>query len=244
MRGRRITWGDDLGWLSWRWCWWLFSVALWWRWMGSPMTTAVLPLRGVETPVCVFSPLPVCSFYPFFFLLPVCRSRSPCRYPYCFGPFSLNTVGLSLSRSPFLFSAIFFSSFSSFRVVIYWGRGSGVDPASSHRCPCMGRMSLALPRRRQKWPMEVSLTGHGFSGTTSWGGWRLVLALTEHVGGRERKKQTKKNKNLSSLVACPGEEEGGTVPSKTALFRFSSLCFFFLKMHETVSFSPKTRHFI
>jgi hypothetical protein len=41
------------------------------------------------------------------------------------------------------------------------------------------------------------------------------LALTEHVGGRARKKQTKKNKNLSSLVACPGEEEGGTVPSKT-----------------------------
>jgi hypothetical protein len=41
------------------------------------------------------------------------------------------------------------------------------------------------------------------------------LALTEHVGGRARKKQTKKNKNLSSLVACPREEEGGTVPSKT-----------------------------
>jgi len=100
MRGRRITWGDDLGWLSWRWCWWLFSVALRWRWPGSLMTAAVLPLRDVETPVCVFSPLPVCFFCPLFFLLPVCLSRSPCQYPYCFGPFSLNTIGLSLSLGP------------------------------------------------------------------------------------------------------------------------------------------------
>jgi len=148
-RGRRITWGNDLGWLSWRWCWWLFSVTLWWRWLGSPMTAAVLPLLGVETPVCVFSPLPVCSVYPFFFLFPVFCSRSPCRYPYCFGPFSLNNVGLSLFlglHSCFLW--FFFSSFSSFQVAIYRGRGSGVDPSSSHRYPCMGRTSLALPQRR------------------------------------------------------------------------------------------------
>jgi hypothetical protein len=47
-----------------------------------------------------------------------------------------------------------------------------------------------------------------------------------------------KNKNFSSPVVCPGEEEGGTVPSKTTLFRFSSF-FFFLKMHETASFFLK-----
>jgi len=57
------------------------------------------------------------------------------------------------------------------------------------------------------------------------------------VGGGERKKQTKKNKNFSSLIACPEERGGGIVPSKTALFHFSSL--FFLKMHEMTSFFPK-----
>jgi hypothetical protein len=214
-----------------------------WRWRWNPVTAAGLPLCR-DTDRCPLSP-PVLSFLSFFFLLPDCLSQSPCRYPRFF-LVSTVSVGFSLSRLVSLpVCCRFFSLFFLLRSGgIYRGRGSGVDPASSHRCPCMGRMSLALPRRRQKWPMEVSLTGHGFSGTTSWGGWRLVLALTEHVGGRERKKQTKKNKNLSSLVACPGEEEGGTVPSKTALFRFSSLCFFFLKMHETVSFSPKTRHFI
>jgi len=65
----------------------------------------------VETPVCVFSPLSVCSFCPFFLLLPVYVSWSPYRYPYFFGPFSLNTVCLSLSRSPFPFSAVFSSFF-------------------------------------------------------------------------------------------------------------------------------------
>jgi len=118
------------------------------------MTAAVLPLRDVETPVCVFSPLPVCFFCPLFFLLPVCLSRSPCQYPYCFGPFSLNTIGLSLSRSPFLFSAVFFP-----RVTIYRGRGSGVDPAPSNRCPCMGRTSPALARRRQRCQWRRRLRG-------------------------------------------------------------------------------------
>jgi len=114
MRGRRITWGDDLGWLSWRWCWWPFSVVLRWRWLGSPMTATVPLLRGVETPVCVFSPLPVCSFCPFFFLLPVCLSWSPYRYPYYFGPFSLNIVGLSLSVSLPIFCSLFLFFFLCF----------------------------------------------------------------------------------------------------------------------------------
>jgi hypothetical protein len=30
----------------------------------------------------------------------------------------------------------------------------------------MGRMSPALPQRRQKWPIEVLLAGHDFSGTS------------------------------------------------------------------------------
>jgi len=40
MGGKRITWGDDLGWLSWRWCWWPFSVVLWWRWLGRAVAVA------------------------------------------------------------------------------------------------------------------------------------------------------------------------------------------------------------
>jgi hypothetical protein len=45
------------------------------------------------------------------------------------------------------------------------------------------------------------------------------------------------NKNFSSPVACPGEEEGETVPFKndTVLFFF----FVFFLMHETTSFSLK-----
>jgi hypothetical protein len=50
---------------------------------------------------------------------------------------------------------------------IYRGRGSGVDPAPSHRRPYMGCTSPALPRRRQRWLMEASLVGHGCSGISS-----------------------------------------------------------------------------
>jgi hypothetical protein len=48
-------------------------------------------------------------------------------------------------------------------------------------------------------------------------------ARGERERGRNKRKRTK---NFSSPVACPGEEEGGTVPSKTTLFRFSLLFFF------------------
>ena len=87
------------------------------------MTATVPLLRGVETPVCVFSPLPVCSFCPFFFLLPVCLSWSPYRYPYYFGPFSLNIVGLSLSVSLPIFCSLFlffFFMFSSLLSGLYF----------------------------------------------------------------------------------------------------------------------------
>jgi hypothetical protein len=44
--------------------------------------------------------------------------------------------------------------------------------------------------------------------------WRPVLALTEHVGGGWGGETREKNKNFSSPVACPGEEEGEIVSSK------------------------------
>jgi hypothetical protein len=53
---------------------------------------------------------------------------------------------------------------------IYRGRGSGVDPAPSYRCLCMGRTSPAPLRRRLRWPMVASLAGHDFSAFSSWGG--------------------------------------------------------------------------
>ena len=67
---------------------------------------------------------------------------------------------LSLTFVPFSF---FSPLYSSLRVTIYRGRGSGVDPAPSHRCPCMGRTSPALLWRRARWPMEALLAGHDFS---------------------------------------------------------------------------------
>jgi hypothetical protein len=66
------------------------------------------------------------------------------------------------------------------------------------------------------------------------------MALTEHVGGGgdEREGETReKNKNFSSPVACPGEEEGEIVWSKndTILLIF----FLFWKMHETALYFGK-----
>jgi hypothetical protein len=46
------------------------------------------------------------------------------------------------------------------------------------------------------------------------------------LGGGERKKQGRKNKNFFSPVACPGEEEGETVPPKNDNFCFP---FFFVE---------------
>ena len=131
---------------------------------------------SAETPVGVSFPAGF-SFLSFFFLLPDCLSRFTCRYPRFFG-FSVSVVPLSLSVGFSLFRflspfAAVLPSFlclfpfpplsSSFRVIIYRGRGSGVDPAPSHRCPCMGRASPALLWRRLRWPMEASLAGHDFS---------------------------------------------------------------------------------
>jgi len=205
-RGREFTWGDDLGWLSWRWCWRLFSVALRWRLLRSPMTATVLLLHGVGIPGHSGSLL-LSFFLPFLHLpLSVSLSISLVFGFYCFGSFSLNTVSFSLSVSLPVFCRSFLPPppISLLRSGdIYRGRGSGVDPAPSHRCPCMGCTSPALPRRRQRWPMEALLAGHGCSGISSWDGWRLTSAL-KHVEGREKGKKTvpPQNGTISSLFFC------------------------------------------
>jgi len=126
------------------------------------VTAAALLLHCAETPVGISFPAGF-SFLSFFFLLPDCLSRFPCRYPRFFG-FSVSVVPLSLSLSVSLpVCCRSLPSSSSFRVTIYRGRGSGVDLAPSHRYPCMGRTSPALLWRRPRWPMEASLAGHDFS---------------------------------------------------------------------------------
>jgi len=137
------------------------------------VTAAALLLHCAETPVGVSFPTGF-SFLSFFFLLPNCISRFPCRYPRFFG-FSVSVVPLSLSLSrsvslSFGFSPrllLFSLSSSSFRVTIYRGRGSGVDLAPSHHRPCMVRTSPPLQWRRPWWPMEALLMEHGCSGISS-----------------------------------------------------------------------------
>ena len=96
-------------------------------------------LRCRDTGLCLLPPAG-CSFYPFFFLLPVCLSRSPYRYPQlflsfnCYGPFSLKTVGLSLSLGlSFPFSVFFFLFY--IRAVFIGAGGAGstlAHPIASH----------------------------------------------------------------------------------------------------------------
>ena len=104
MGGGRITWGGDLGRLSWRWGWWLFSVAMRWRW--NPVTAAVLPLCR-DTNRCPL-PLPVYPFYPFSSFSPTVSLGFPVDIPgfFCVSQFrsflSLRSWFLSLSFPPFL----------------------------------------------------------------------------------------------------------------------------------------------
>jgi len=133
------------------------------------MTATVLLLHGVGIPGHSGSLL-LSFFLPFLRLpLSVSLSISPIFGFYCFGSFSLNTVGFSLSVSLPIFCRSFLPPpLSLLRSGgIYRGRGSGVDPAPSHRRPCMGCTSPTLPRRRQRWPMEASRARHGCSGISS-----------------------------------------------------------------------------
>ena len=138
------------------------------------MTAAELLLQRHQS---AFPSLPVFPFYPFSSFSPTVSLGFLVDIPSFFG-FSVSVVPLSLSVGFSLFRflspfAAVLPSFlclfpfpplsSSFRVIIYRGRGSGVDPAPSHRCPCMGRASPALLWRRLRWPMEASLAGHDFS---------------------------------------------------------------------------------
>jgi len=180
-------------------------------------------------PFCSFS-----SFSPFVslsFLVDI-----PC---FCVSQFrsflSLHSQFLSLSFPPFL---LFFSSFLLFSLLrsggIYRGRGSRVDPTPSHRRPCMGCTSPALPRRRQWWPMEASLVGHGCSGISSWDGWCLTLAL-KHVGGRD------KGKKIKLFFPCC-TSRGGRRRNNTALKRHRFVLFFSNAWNIVVLL--KTRRFI
>jgi hypothetical protein len=131
--------------------------------MAVAVTVRLSDSSGASSPLCRDTSrrfLP-CRFIPSVLFLPsprlslsVSQSISPVFVFLGFDRFSLYPVGFSLSVFPH-FSTIFSPSFSSFRVAIYRGRGSGVDPAPSHHCPCMGRTSPALPRHWQRWPMEA-----------------------------------------------------------------------------------------
>jgi len=220
------------------------AVAMTVRPSDSSGTSNSEALHCAETPVGVSFPAGLSLLF-FFSLLPVCLSQFPSRYsPVFFLCFSVSFVSLStqlvsISRFPSPFSALFSfllaSPFPLLRVTIYRGRGSGVDPAPSHRCPCMGRTSPALPRRWQRWPMEASLAGYGCSGISSWDGWRLTSAL-RHVGGRDKQ-------NFSSPAARPEEEEEETVPPQNDTVSFFFF-FFFLKAAWNGVVLLKTRRFI
>jgi len=147
-----------------------------WRWRGGMVAAMVVLLLFFSVLnwflLCCCSCLLFLSlFLSFSFLLP------PLFFPVLFFSFLSLSLGrflsLSLGFSPCLlsfsiFSPSFFPFFPPSSLMrsggIYRGRGSGVDPAPSHRRPYMGCTSPALPRRRQRWLMEASLVGHGCSG--------------------------------------------------------------------------------
>ena len=89
---------------SWQWCWWLFSVALRWQWRWNLVTTTALLFHCAETPVGVFFPAGLSLLF-LFFLLPVCLSQFPSRYPLflCFSVsvVSLSTLSISLSKQEY-----------------------------------------------------------------------------------------------------------------------------------------------
>ena len=156
--------------------------------MAELMVTLVTVLGGVPA-ADGGSRRRCCGFFfflmqrPLFFLSPryllFLSSVSPLlfpflsRKPFCFS-LSVSPFFLKNDRTLSLGLPFFFLPFFSFPPLsllhsggIYRGRGSGVDPAPSHRRLCMGCTSPALPRRRQRWPMEASLAGHGCSGISS-----------------------------------------------------------------------------
>ena len=100
------------------------------------MTAATLLLHCAETPVGVSFPAGLSLLF-FFFLLPVCLSQFPSRYPMflCFSVsvVSLSTQSVSLSQFP-PFSAVFllFSSFFLFCVRVVFIEVGGVGLILPH----------------------------------------------------------------------------------------------------------------
>ena len=175
----------------------------------------------------------------FFSLLPICLSQFPSRYSPVFLCFSVSVVSLStqsvsLSRSPpFLPSSLFSLLFFFFLFPplgllhsdgIYRGRGSGNDPAPSHRCAWGAKPPFHLVTT----PAETS-NGDVACRTRPLCllimrscRWRPVLAL-KHVGGRDKGKKTK----LFFLCCTPkGRRRRNSAASKRHRFIF----FFFQRM--------------
>jgi hypothetical protein len=129
-RGEEELPGGDLGRLSWRWCWWLFSVAVMVRTSDS---------SGASSPLCRdtsqrFLPrrfIPSVLFLPYPRLsLSVSQSISPVFVFLSFGHFSLYTIGFSISVSP-LFSVVFFLLSRASVGGIYRAKGSGGVPIAT-----------------------------------------------------------------------------------------------------------------
>ena len=184
-RGREFTWGNDLRWLSWRWCWWLFSVALRWPWLWNLMTAAALPLCR-DTDQCPLLP-PVYPFYHFSSFSPTVSLGLPVDIPGFFGFYCFGCFSLSLSFSPCLLSfSLFFSPLSSALGGIYRGRGSGVDPTSSHRCVHTAHVAISATSpamaANEGVVCEARLLRH-----------LIMRWVAEHMGERKRQ-ETKRRK--------------------------------------------------
>ena len=191
---------------------------------------------------------PFCSFSPFS---PSASLSFPVDIPlfFCVSQFRsfLSLPSRFLSHGPPLFRRLlsflyfFFLSFPPLGLLhldgIYRGRGSGNDPAPSHRCAWGAKPPFHLVTA----PAETS-NGDVACRTRPLCllimrscRWRPVLAL-KHVGGRDKGKKTK----LFFLCCTPrGRRRRNSAASKRHRFIF----FFFFNAWNDVVF-PKTRRFI
>jgi len=168
------------------------------------MTATALLLHCAETPVGVFFPAGLPLMF-LFSLLPVCLSQFPGQYSpvFCVSQFRsfLFLPSRFLSHGFPLFSVVF-SIFSAFSFLflsgllhsdgIYRGRGSGNDPAPSHRYAWGAKPPLHLvtaPAETSNRDVACRTRPLCLLIMRSCR-WRLVLAL-KHVGGRDKGKKTK-----------------------------------------------------
>jgi len=144
-----------------------------------------------------------------------------------FGRFSLYAVSFSLSVPPFFcpFSP-FFPLLFTFRDSIYKGRGSGVDPAPSHR-----RVHVAHVATSTTTPAVVANGGVAC-------GARLLRNIimrwvAEHVGRKGRDKEKKTKKCLFPCCMSGGRRRRNSAASKQHRF----VSFFFWKHMKWCCFS-------